>query len=337
MMKQLRRQLEVKTGNLAQLMGVQKYRVQGGMADNTSVIRVRNGLGLDFTITPDRGLDIFEVYFKGIPLAWISKNGLVGNQHFDPTGLGWLRSFPGGMLNTCGLRNVGPPVEDAGEAFGLHGRMSNTPAERVNVAEAWQDDKYQITVSGQVREASTFAENLLLERSIEVNNQDNEIVISDTITNQAYRPEQVMLLYHLNWGFPLLSLETQLELDTIGTKMRDPHQNNEIDQWHRFSEPIPGYQEVVYFHDLKPDDQGRVGYTLKNEALGIQVAVSWQKEQLPYLTQWKMMGESEYVVGLEPGNCYPMGRIEERKNNRSVLLQPGQQINTQLNIEIRSF
>ncbi len=136
MMKQLRRQLEVKTGNLAQLMGVQKYRVQGGMADNTSVIRVRNGLGLDFTITPDRGLDIFEVYFKGIPLAWISKNGLVGNQHFDPTGLGWLRSFPGGMLNTCGLRNVGPPVEDAGEAFGLHGRMSNTPAERVNVAEA---------------------------------------------------------------------------------------------------------------------------------------------------------------------------------------------------------
>lgn len=148
MMNQSRDQLEAKTGNLAQLMGAQQYRLQGGMADNTSVIRVRNGLGLDFTITPDRGLDIYEVYFKGTPLAWISRNGLVNSRYYQPAGLAWLRSFPGGMLNTCGLRNAGSPVEDEGEAFGLHGRLSNTPAEQVKIDEGWQEDKYKIKVNG---------------------------------------------------------------------------------------------------------------------------------------------------------------------------------------------
>ncbi|MGK7393927.1 MAG: aldose 1-epimerase family protein [Candidatus Cyclobacteriaceae bacterium M3_2C_046] len=311
-------------GNHSQLMGAQKYTIEEGPGKGNSIIRVRNGKALDFTITPDRGLDVFEIYFKGIPLAWISKNGLVGNQHYEPEGMGWLRSFPGGMINTCGLRNAGVPVNDQGEAFGLHGRYSHLPADKVNTLEHWQQNQYDIKVSGLVRQANTFAENLLNYRTIEVNNQNDEIILSDRIMNEGFRSEQLMILYHLNWGYPLLSQNTELVLDANTITMRDKHQEKHLNEWNQFSEPIPGYQEVVFFHDLKEDARGQVCYTLRNRKIGVQVQVKWLKDQLPYLTQWKMMGQGEYVVGLEPGNCYPMGRIEEREQNRSEFLQPGQ-------------
>ncbi|MEI6158107.1 MAG: DUF4432 family protein, partial [Atribacterota bacterium] len=38
----------------------------------------------------------------------------------------------------------------------------------------------------------------------------------------------------------------------------------------------------------------------------------------------KMLGESEYVLGMEPGNCYPEGRSKEREAGRLVTLKPGE-------------
>ena len=48
------------------------------------------------------------------------------------------------------------------------------------------------------------------------------------------------------------------------------------------------------------------------------------KETLPYLSQWKMIGEGEYVLGIEPGNCLPEGRPIEREAGRLVTLKPGE-------------
>ena len=107
-------------GDSSQAGGTQKLIIDEGKGKGTSIIRVRNGNGLDFTVLADKGMDLFDIHHEGIQLAWISRNGLVANSFFDGTGLGWLRSFGGGMLTTCGLRNVGPPEDDEGEHFGLH-------------------------------------------------------------------------------------------------------------------------------------------------------------------------------------------------------------------------
>jgi hypothetical protein len=37
-----------------------------------------------------------------------------------------------------------------------------------------------------------------------------------------------------------------------------------------------------------------------------------------------MLGQGEYVVGLEPGNCLVLGRAEERKSGRLQFLEPGE-------------
>ena len=40
--------------------------------------------------------------------------------------------------------------------MGLHGRLSNTPAEKTSVIEEWVDGQYQLAVSGSVCETCFF-------------------------------------------------------------------------------------------------------------------------------------------------------------------------------------
>ena len=49
----------------------------------------------------------------------------------------------------------------------------------------------------------------------------------------------------------------------------------------------------------------------------------YKPAELPCFTEWKMLGEKEYVLGIEPGNCRPMGREAEREAGRLVELPVG--------------
>ena len=318
--KLTRKEVLKRVGNMGQIAGAQRMICAEGKGKGTSLIRVRNGGGLDFSVIPDRGMDILDVNYQGIPLAWISKNGLVRPGFFDDKDAGWLRSFGGGMLVTCGLRNVGIAVDTEDEHFGVHGRYTSLPATNVSISEDWEDEEYVVVVSGRINEANTFGENLVVHRKITVKSTCNEILLEDRIINEGFRPEPVLLLYHLNWGSPLLEADSILLLDPEATRVRD--NNAPEDSWNEFSEPVNGFKEVVYYHQLKKNADKMFGYELRNEKLGIGINVSWEPDALPYLTQWKMMGEGEYVLGLEPGNCHPGGRVSELEEGRGDILQP---------------
>ena len=307
-------------GNSSQVGGIQRLIVDEGKGKGTSIIRVRNGKGLDFSVIPDRGLDIFDIHFDGVQLAWISRNGLVANSFIDDSGAGWLRSFGGGMLTTCGLRNVGPPEDDAGEHFGLHGRVSGIPARHVNTSERWENGILSIEISGEISETNVFGENLVLRRSYRVNSADNVIEMNDQITNHGSTSQQIMLLYHMNWGFPLITPASRLEMNTDSIVVRGEDQS-ELDQWGSFLEPTQDFVERVYFFDLNPDNEGMVHYQLENKTLKKGVRVSWDKEQLPQMTEWKMMGKGDYVLGLEPGNTVPIGRKGTRDRGQGEYLE----------------
>ncbi len=294
-------------GNVYQIGGTQRLIVDEGKGKGTAIIRVRNGNGLDFSVVPDKGMDIFDLQLDGVQLAWISRNGLVSNSNFDAEGMGWLRSFGGGLLTTCGLRNVGPPEDDGGEHFGLHGRISGIPARNVNTSEHWKNGILTIEVSGEMSETNVFGEYLVIRRTYRVTSASNTIELHDQITNHGSTVQQIMLLYHMNWGFPLLSPGTGLKLNPARVEIRGDDQT-ELDQWGVFLKPTQNYTERVYFFDLLPDKSGQVNYQLENTELKKGVRVSWNKDQLPALTEWKMMGKGDYVLGLEPGNTYPIGR-----------------------------
>lgn len=323
-------------GNTSQVGGTQKLIVDEGNGKGTSIIRVRNGIGLDFTILPDKGLDILDVQMGGVQLAWISRNGLVSNSFFNDSGMGWLRSFGGGMLTTCGLRNVGPPEEDHGEHFGLHGRVSGTPARHVNTTEHWKNGTLFIEVSGEVSETNVFGEDLVLRRTYRISSAENTIEMTDRITNQGSTTQQIMLLYHMNWGFPLLTPLARLKRSPGKVVVRGEDQL-EVDLWDTFPEPTQDYSERVYFFELDEDEEGRIFYQLENASIERGVRVSWIKEQLPVLTEWKMMGKGDYVLGLEPGNTLPIGRKGTRDKGQAEFLEAGATKEVSMKIEFLSL
>lgn len=321
-------------GDISQLFGVKDYLINGGKADSTRAVDIRNGSGLEFTVIPDRCMDISNLGYKGTNLSYLSKTGIVGPQYYNEQGLGFLRSFFAGFLTTCGLTNAGSPCNDNGEEFGLHGRISNTPAEEVYAGTEWQGNSAVMKAKGKMREARLFGENIVLQREILCKYGENKIHINDVVENYGFKEEPLMILYHINLGYPLLSEKSYMVTPSISVIPRDEEAAKGINDYNRFQVPTPGYNEQVFYHQIKSDTDGKTFAALINPELELGVVVWFNKKQLGTLTQWKQMGEGEYVLGIEPGNCHVGGRVKAREDKTLQFIRPGEVRNFNLEIEI---
>ena len=108
----------------------------------------------------------------------------------------------------------------------------------------------------------------------------------------------------------------------------------EIDQYASFHEPMHLRDERCYFHDLHADADGSVRIALVNDSLELGAVLRFNKNELPCLTEWKMLAEGEYVLGLEPGNTNPIGRLAAKERGMLQYLQPGEIRQTHIELEI---
>jgi hypothetical protein len=320
-----RADLSRRVGQMSQVAGARACELTSGMAKGVAAVDVTTGTGFQFTVLPGRGLDIAWASYKGVPLGYISKNGVVAAPFFEENGfVGFLRNFFGGLLTTGGLTNIGVPCQDGDESLGLHGRISNIPAEDVGVSQGWQGDDYAIRVAGTVRQAKVFGECLLLHREITTQLGSNALVIRDVVENAGSKAEPLMLLYHCNFGYPVVSASSRLHTSGGGIEPRDANAAKGTAEHDRFAEPTAGYAEQCFYHDLGARD-GRAFAALFNEDLEIGAYVRYRVDNLPRFLQWKMMGEHEYVVGLEPATARLDGRTEVARRHEIRSLAPGEQ------------
>jgi hypothetical protein len=320
-------ELMKRVGDISQIAGAKPYTLESGKARGIRTVDVKTGGGLDFTVLPDRGMDIAWADYKGIALSFISKTGVVSPVYYEPAGNGFLRSFYAGLLTTCGLTYMGAACMDEGKPLGLHGRASNTPAEDVCITNEWEADDFVMKVRGKIRESAVFGENITLTREITAKLGDNRLVISDTVENCGFECQPLMLLYHFNFGFPLLDSGTKLILPEGTASARDKEAEKGIDRLNEFSGPVHGYSEQVFYHDLIAKDHSEVTVSLFNKELGdsgLGVDLTYNSKQLPYLIEWKQMGEGDYVVGLEPATWYPEGRNQARERGELTFIEPGE-------------
>ncbi len=329
-----RAQAEKRFGHPSQIGGLKLYTLTDGRANGIRAVDFRTNRGLNFTVLLDRGMDISEARYKGASLCWRSASGDVAPSFYEPRGLDWLWTFYGGLLTTCGLTQVGPPHEDGNESLGLHGRISTAPTEQVCVKEEWGKDHMVMEVSGLIREARLFGPQLEMRRTIRARNDCASFIVRDNILNAGPRTTPFMLLYHINTGFPLLDDRSELILPSLRATPRDAEAEEGKEQWAQLHAPISGYKEKVYFHTMRPSADGQVTCALINRRLGIGLRMRYSHAELPFFTQWKMLGEREYVLGLEPGNCKPIGRVTARETGELVELAPGQAVETGFEIEV---
>ena len=324
-----------RVGQMDQLAGIQLLEAGDGKARGSRILNVWTGTGLRFQVNAERALDLTSCDFKGIPLAWRSPAGDVHPAFFEPQGLGWLRSFPGGLLATCGLDQYGPPSQEAGAEFGLHGRISNQPASKVNYRTYWDGEDYKLEISGETRQAALFSENLVLQRRIATALGSNHIVVEDVVTNDGFQPAPFMLLYHFNMGFPLVSEDTRLKLNFEETLARDAIAQGGLAEWDRTQAPTAGYKEQVFIHRPQAQKNGLTSIELLNAQMHLGVRWTYKTAELPYLMEWKMMGEGAYVLGVEPSNCNGLGgRAATREAGQLPILAPGESRCFHIDVEI---
>jgi hypothetical protein len=330
--------LRKRVGDMGQIAGYKRYEFREGNQKGVEAVDVWNGTGLGFTVLVDRGLDIFSASYCGRSLCWHSSTGPVAPSFYEPEGLGWLRGFYGGLVTTCGLTYAGAPCTDQGEPLGLHGRVSYTPASHVETGAQWIGDRYGIWVAGKVRETRVFGENIVLSRTITTVMGEPKILIHDVAENEGFNTSPFMFLYHVNIGYPVVDSGSTLICPMIHAAPRDKEAADGFNTCRRFHSPRKGYAEKVYLYELGADADGVTYAGIVNRKFdggrGIGVYIRYKKAQLPHFTEWKMMGEGTYVVGMEPANCLVLGRATERKEGRLKFLEPGQRAEFRLEIGV---
>ncbi len=308
-----------------QLAWAREAELTSGAGRGNRVIDVDNGSGLRFTVSPDRGMDIVEASFRGIPLVFRTPGGNRSRMEYDPVGLGWLRTWQGGLMTTCGLRTAGNPDQD----FGLHGRIDNLPAEDVAVVRGWNEEgsRYGIEVHGKLREAAMFFENLRLQRTISTAYGENKIHVRDIVSNCGSEDDYIQIVYHCNFGFPFVSPDLKFILPEHDVIPRNEDAAKDLANWNVMPEPDPqNPPEECFFHNLPEGEDGYACFRMENKSLGIAASLRYFTATLPRIVQWKLFQKNRYVLGVEPTNTMLNGRMNDIRNGKAQILHPGENI-----------
>lgn len=319
---------------------VRKEILHGGQQEGVDLIIVHNG-NLKFTVIPTRGMSIAEVVMDDVRLGWNSPVKETVHPKFinlpERGGLGWLEGFNEWMVR-CGLEWAGHPGKDefvnnvgdkAEMDLTLHGKIANIPASEVEVV-IDRDAPHRIRIRGRVDERMFYGPKLELWTEISTEIGSSRFRVEDTIKNYSAFDQEFQIIYHANYGPPLLEKGARF----LGAAKRvtpfNAHAAKGVQDFAEYVGPTKGFIEQVYCIEPYADDAGHTTIMLHNANATKAVTMTFLVEQLPFLTLWKNTNAEEegYVTGLEPGTGYPYNRRIERKAGRVPKLKPG---------EIRSF
>ena len=316
-------------GDLSQIGGVKRYVLSEGRSAGVEAIDIETGSGLCFTVLPGRGMDIAWAKYKGVPLSYISKTGVAHSAYYDPRGMNWLKGFFAGLLTTCGLTNAGNPSSDhhflVGDLeHGLHGRISNTPAYAVSAYHEWEGDTCRIKASGTMRESFFHMENVTMKRVFDTFLGAKSFTLTDTITNEGFVTHPLMLLYHINVGYPMIGENSRFAVASKSVKQAPGCIERRNGGYATFDPPAAMTRETSYAHELMTDDDGMTEMAVINDAIGLALSLKYSPADLRCFNQWKQMSCAEYVMGLEPGTVFPLGLEDAKKTGNIEYLEPGQ-------------
>jgi len=317
---------------------VTKRTLRGGLRQGVDVVEVDNGT-FRFVLVPTRGMGIWRAALGDVHLGW--KSPVAGPVHpalvplEEPSGLGWLSGFDE-LLVRCGLQSNGAPEfnDDGTLRYGLHGKIANCPAHKVQLA--IDGDSGEISVAGVVDEARLFFNKLRMTSTVTTKVGRPGMTVTDTITNLSAEPGELELLYHINFGVPLLDPGSKVVLPVARLAPRDAVAAENLSEWDTYGPETPGSAEAVFFFELAADADGRTQAVLRNAAGNQGVSLKFNKGQLPCFTLWKnrQAAADGYVTGLEPAINFPNIKSFEKQKGRVAVLAPGQSRTFEITLEV---
>lgn len=314
---------------------VRKQTLRGGKQEGVEVVIVDNGR-LTIAVCPTRGMGVLWAKSGDVTLGWDSPvKEIVDPRHINLQsrgGIGWLEGF-NEFVCRCGLEWSGAPGTDqfinnngdpATMELTLHGRIANIPASEVEVA-VDETTPCRIRVRGRVDEKMLFGPKLELRAEISTEPGSDSFRITDIITNRGGNPQEFQLLYHCNFGPPLLGADSKFVAAVERVTPINARAVEGLQSYDHYDGPTLGFVEQVY--KMKPlvDAQGRALAMLMNSAADRAASISFSPAELPWLTLWKNTDalEEGYVTGIEPATSFPHNRRLERHRGRVPKLSAG--------------
>ncbi len=313
-----------KVSNVVQVGGIETSVLDNGLGKGVRIAWINTGTGLRFKVVVDRAMDIADAFFNQYSLTWLNHPGIVAPQPYSHKGVDWLRTFGGGLITTCGLSHVGGPEQDENGERGLHGLISNIPAEVVSII---QPDPargiFSMSITGIIKQTQIFGPSLELKRTISATLGSSTIHLHDEIINRGNETAPHMLLYHCNFGWPLADEGAQIFCNGEKT-ITCPAVN----------EKHNGTGQEVIFIDSASNKEGLCVCGIENKKIGLAAVLKFPKKQLPWLTNWQHWSKGEYVTGIEPGTHPPIGQSKAREEGSLIFIAPGETRSYYLEIDI---
>ena len=313
---------------------ISKHTLHGGRSEGVELLTVDNGK-LKITVVPTRGMSIREVVAGDVRLGWNSPVKDVVHPQFinleSRGGLGWLEGFNEWMVR-CGLEFAGHPGMDkfttntgdtAEMMLTLHGKIGNIPASNVEIV-VEEKPPHRLKIRGQVAERMFYGPKLLLKTELILWPNSTTFQIRDSVTNEGAYPQEFQLIYHGNYGAPLLGGGSKIQVAAKQIAPMNAHAAKSIDQWSTYAPSTKGFIEEVYLFEPLADENGHSLALLTNPEGTAATSVAWSTKELPYLTVWKNTADERdgYVTGIEPATGYPYNRSVERRSGRLQKLAP---------------
>ncbi len=299
-------------GNHYQLAGTRRYTLQDGYANGTSCVDVKTGTGLEYTVVLDRGLDLSLASYNGVNLTYLTENAESNPKFFNTYDSEWLRTFTAGLLTTCGPNNISDSCVDEGERLGLHGRWSTIPAKNVSVQNDFE--RGHIEISGTLYESVLFGPKLKITRTISSKIGSSEINIEDEIKNEGGVDAPLNVLYHINFGYPLVSEAVRVFVSSTNCEGCDEYSCERMNEVKGIKMPDGNNFEKNYNHVFDDTDENAIAYVRNDDLIdGVLFYIKFNTKQLPYLNQWTCESVKDYVLSLEPANvpCKPRSELRE--------------------------
>ena len=331
---------ENKISNISQLGGIETSVLDNGAGRGTRIAWINTGSGLRYKVVIDRAMDVADAFFNNYCLSWINETSITPPAFFPDKGIDWLRTFGGGLFITCGLSHIGGSESDEYGERGVHGKISHVPAEIISIQQPNPlRGVNEMSITGRMRETSIFGPRLELKRTISSNLGESVIRISDEVTNLGNQSAPHMLLYHFNFGWPLANEGSDI-LWNGNWHVRDESSKSIFNDNNNFRKCSPimkehsGTGEAAAFIDCTANENGQCICGLYNSHLELAVALRFQKQQLPWLTNWQHWAKREYVTGLEPGTNKVIGQKKAREEGTLIMLQPEDTKRYDLELEV---
>ena len=319
-------------GDLEAYAGVRLVTLADGHERGVRLLEFRAGSGLEFEVVVDRSFDIGRLSVAGQAFSWHSPNGLRAPwllDHASDRGQGFLRGFSG-LLTTCGLDHIRQPETVAVEGnplhptgyidHPLHGSGTMAPGQLLGYGIAQGPAGPSVWCEGEMRQTMVFGACLSLRRRISCAIGSAAIEISDRVENIGATPAPHLLLYHINFGYPLLDTGALPRLEPT----RRIWQNHEHDPFAPFPAPTDARSAELSVHAFETASGTEARCAIENPATGARAEIVFDPRDLPFCQLLRLTGRRIYTAAIEPCTTGHRTQAEAARHGEVRRLEPGE-------------